>query len=103
MNNRHPSEDPALGAIFKQFDPVKLTHDVITLGEEWADKDAAASALEETKKTTLASIQLEYMDASRSSAGSPNSGEQAHRLCFRPRRCRPWRPEPGRERNGRRR
>jgi hypothetical protein len=67
MNNRHPSEDPALGAIFKQFDPVKLTHDVITLGEEWADKDAAASALEETKKTTLASIQLEYMDASRSS------------------------------------
>jgi hypothetical protein len=46
--------------LLKDFDPNKLTSDVISLGEQWADEDAAASSLEETRKTILAQIQLEY-------------------------------------------
>jgi hypothetical protein len=47
----------------KNFDPEKLTESVITAGEEWADEDAAASALEETRKTLLAEITLEVQAA----------------------------------------
>lgn len=46
--------------ILKDFDPNKLTAEVITVGEAWADQDAAASSLEETRKTILAQLQLEY-------------------------------------------
>jgi hypothetical protein len=46
--------------LLKDFDPNKLTTEVIAIGEEWADNDAAASSLEETRKTILAQLQLEY-------------------------------------------
>ena len=36
------------------IDPRELTERVILKGEEWADKDAAASALEESKKSVFA-------------------------------------------------
>jgi hypothetical protein len=52
----HPLPD-----FLKDFDPAKLTDEVVTLGEAWADGDAAASSLEETRKTVLAQLQLEYM------------------------------------------
>lgn len=45
----------------QDFDPVKLTTEVIEAGEAWADRDAAASALEETRKTILAELTLEYI------------------------------------------
>lgn len=38
------------------FDPDKIYHQIITSGEEWSDKDAAADLLSETKKTVLAEI-----------------------------------------------
>lgn len=38
------------------FDPDRIYHQLITAGEEWADKEAAADVLEETKKTLLAEI-----------------------------------------------
>ncbi len=46
--------------LLKDFDPNKLTAEVIELGETWADSDAAASSLEESRKTILAQLQLEY-------------------------------------------
>lgn len=58
-----------LALILRDFDPHKLTHDVITVGEAWADNDAAASALEETKKSMLARLSLEYIAGGQSSGG----------------------------------
>lgn len=59
-----------LADLLKDFDPVKLTEGVTTIGEAWADQDAAASALEETKKTVLAQLQLEYTLEGVRTAGS---------------------------------
>lgn len=56
-----------LQEVLKDFDPHKLTREVIIVGEEWADQDAAASALEETKKTLLAKLSLEHQSGSYSS------------------------------------
>lgn len=39
-----------------EFEPEKIYHQIITAGEEWSDKDAAADLLSETKKTVLAEI-----------------------------------------------
>lgn len=47
------------------IDPEKITKEVIEVGEEWAGLDAGASSLEETKKTLLAKLTLEYKEASR--------------------------------------
>ena len=52
----------ALHALLKRFDPERLTEQVTTLGEEWADKDAAASSLEETRKSMLANVLLDYIN-----------------------------------------
>jgi len=39
-----------------EFDPDKIYHNIVTAGEEWADKEAAAELLEETRKTVLAEL-----------------------------------------------
>lgn len=57
-----PSEIQSLLGVLRDFDPNKLTNEVIKSGEEWADQDAAASNLEETRKSLLAKIQLEFME-----------------------------------------
>lgn len=38
------------------FDPSKIYHEIVTAGEEWADKESAAELLEETKKSILAAL-----------------------------------------------
>lgn len=38
------------------FDPNTLTTRLVKAGEEWADKDAAATLLEETKSTVLSQL-----------------------------------------------
>lgn len=48
----------------RNFDPSALANEVIGLGEEWADLDAAASALEETRKTVLAKRTIEFLEGS---------------------------------------
>jgi len=48
----------------KDFDPRRLTQEVIQIGEEWAEQDAAASVLEETRRTMLAKIVLELTESS---------------------------------------
>ena len=52
---------PELRGHLQEFDPVRLTAEVIETGETWADRDAAASALEEARKTILAELTLEYI------------------------------------------
>lgn len=42
------------------FEPEKIYHQIVTAGEEWADKQAAAELLEETKKTVLAELMHGY-------------------------------------------
>jgi hypothetical protein len=51
----------ALTTLLREFDPKRLTAEVVSLGEDWVDRDAAASSLEETKKTLLARLTLEYI------------------------------------------
>lgn len=41
------------------FDPDKTFAALVKSGEEWADADAAASLLEETRKSVLAKLMLE--------------------------------------------
>lgn len=57
-------------ANLRDFDPHKLTQEVITAGEDWADKDAAASSYEETKKTLLAKLTLEQLAGGYTSGGA---------------------------------
>ena len=40
------------------FDPDRIRARLVEVGDEWADKDAAATLLEETKKTVLAELML---------------------------------------------
>lgn len=42
-------------------DPREIHQRIIDHGEAWADADAAASLLEETKKTLLAQITMEFI------------------------------------------
>lgn len=63
-----PKELEALATLFRDFDPRRLTQEVITVGEEWVDHDAAASSMEETKKTMLARLTLEYIAGGSSGA-----------------------------------
>ena len=53
------------------FDPDRIYHQIVTAGEEWADSEAAAELLEESKKTILAQI------ANDSKAGSVAAKEMA--------------------------
>ena len=39
-----------------EFDPNRIYHEIVTAGEDWSDKDAAANLLEETRKTVLAEL-----------------------------------------------
>lgn len=38
------------------FDPDRIYHNIVTAGDEYVDKEAAASLLEETRKTVLAEL-----------------------------------------------
>jgi len=54
----------------RDFDPYRLTQEVIQAGEEWAEQDAAASALEETRRTLLAKLVLEVTESGYRSGGA---------------------------------
>lgn len=49
-----------ISALIHKFDPAALTQRVIAAGEDWADKNAAASSLEETRKSVLAKLAKEH-------------------------------------------
>lgn len=76
----------ALLALLKRFDPERLTSEVVRLGEDWADKDAAASSLEESKKSMLAQVLLDYLSPTASvdgkaTRGMPVSQAEQRALC----------------------
>lgn len=50
----------SLLAVFAKFDPEVLTGQVLEAGEDWADKNGAANALEESRKSVLAKFFLEH-------------------------------------------
>lgn len=49
-------------ANLKDIDPNQLVADAIADGERWADLDAAASTLEETRKSMLSKLTLDFME-----------------------------------------
>lgn len=50
------------------FDPDKIYHELITAGEDWADKNSAAQFLEESKKTVLAQLTVDHLVGSTKAA-----------------------------------
>jgi hypothetical protein len=54
--------DPDLKKSLSELSPDRLAQAVANAGYGWSEKDGAASALEETKKTLLAKLTLEYME-----------------------------------------
>jgi hypothetical protein len=46
------------------LDPDKVYAELMSAGDDWADKEAAASALEETKKTVLAELKVQHASSS---------------------------------------
>lgn len=43
-----------------EFDPTKIYHEVVSAGEEWADKKSAYEALDGATKSVLADLTAEY-------------------------------------------
>jgi hypothetical protein len=52
----YPARNP--GCAFIDLDEAE--HELIMLGDDWADKHAAATLLEETQKTVLSQVTLRY-------------------------------------------
>lgn len=65
-----------------QMDPNEEVGQVEELGIEWADKDAEASLLEETKKTLLAQLVREQVAGAKATGGKPMSMAQAESLAM---------------------
>lgn len=59
-----PDREPSITHV----DPREIHQRIIGHGEAWADADAAASLLEETKKTLLAQIMMESIGGSSAAA-----------------------------------
>jgi hypothetical protein len=59
----------ALEALLSKFDPDQLANELIALGDDWADKNAAASGLEEKRKSKLAALTLEFMEGTPADGG----------------------------------
>ena len=64
------------------LDPDKEMNEVERLGIEWANADEKARLLEETKKTLLAQISLDYASKAKASGGKPLSAAQAEMLAY---------------------
>lgn len=63
-----PETPPESIAEAASFDPARIYHELLTTGCDWADKDAGAALLEETKKSVLSDLKLrsgEKSDAAR--------------------------------------
>lgn len=54
--------------MIKQSDPAVMRQQLLELGEEWADLDAAASLLEETRKSILANLMRQSGEAAHNKA-----------------------------------
>lgn len=48
--------------LLNSFNPDDISRQIIEAGERWSDTDAAASLLEETRKSLLAKLTLQYVE-----------------------------------------
>ena len=62
------------------FDPDKIRERLAEVGEEWADKDAAANLLEETKSVLLAELMLAADGTSKADREMHAKANAAYRL-----------------------
>lgn len=62
------------------FDPTRIYHEIVTSGEDYCDKDAAANLLEETKKSILAKIINSADGGSMAAKESAALADPAYRL-----------------------
>lgn len=62
MFNIDDYSDGNLKKSLSELSPDKLAQSVANAGYKWSELDGAASALEETKKTLLAKLTMEYME-----------------------------------------
>ena len=63
-----------------EFDPDRIRERLAEVGEDWADKDAAANLLEETKSTLLAELMNTAKDASEAERKRIAQADPAYRL-----------------------
>ena len=68
--------------LLRNFDPDRLTQEVIQLGEDWADADAAASMLEETRKSELSRLITLNVETKLSASGKQISMAQAESMAL---------------------
>jgi len=61
-------------------DPSELASELSKRGLEWADAEAAAQAMEETKKILLAELSLQYPGESRAAATDKATADPAYKL-----------------------
>jgi len=52
-----------------KFDPEKIYKGLVEAGNDWADKEAAANLLEQTKKTYLAQLQTQHFPTDSATGG----------------------------------
>ena len=64
----------------KQFNPDEIHERLRLAGEEWAEKDAAANALEETKPTLLAELANQAVAGSEAAKKNLALSDSAYRL-----------------------
>jgi hypothetical protein len=62
------------------FDPDRIRERLCEVGEEWAELDAAANLLEETKKTVLAELMLKAEGGTMAARESAALSDPAYRL-----------------------
>jgi len=55
------------------LDPTKIFDRLVVAGEDWSDKEAAASLLEETRKSLLARLTLQFSATCKSHAAAEDS------------------------------
>jgi hypothetical protein len=59
------------------FDPEKMAHELSTRGLDWADKDAAFYALEESKTSILSQCKAQLNDQDQSEAAKETAARRA--------------------------
>lgn len=65
-----------------QLNPDEVVGNVETLGLDWADKDADANILEETRKTLLAQLIREQLAGAKATGGRPMPVNQAENIAM---------------------
>lgn len=63
----------------REFDPNKIYSNLIASGNDWADKEAAASLLEESRKTVLADLINQCQESSMAAREQRALGDERYK------------------------